>query len=195
MSIFRRKYKCCFIGGFGAGKTSFVRSVLGMSNEKIQSTLGIDFFTTTIRIQNINACVTLWDTAGSERFRSLTKSYVRDSDIVFIIYDLTDRNAMASVVQGFRDLENCRPQVVAVVGNKTDLTAAVTHDVHDTIEPWARQGWNIVTGKCSARQPNSTKNILLRCLNQVVMAPKTIQPSKVAVKLIPRKPNPKTCCT
>lgn len=195
MSLFRRKYKCCFIGEYGSGKTSFIRSVLGMSNKKIQSTLGIDFFTATICVQDTNACVTLWDTAGSERFRSLTHSYVRDSDIVFIIYDLTDTNAMASVVQGFRNLENYRPQVVAVVGNKTDLKPIVTHDVHDTIEPWARQGWNIVTGTCSARQPNSTKKILLRCLNQVVRVPETIPPAKVAVKLIPRKPNPKTCCT
>jgi len=195
MSLFRRKYKCCFIGEYGSGKTSFIRSVLGMSNKKIQSTLGIDFFTATICVQDTNACVTLWDTAGSERFRSLTHSYVRDSDIVFIIYDLTDTNAMASVVQGFRNLENYRPQVVAVVGNKTDLKPIVTHDVHDTIEPWARQGWNIVTGTCSARQPNSTKKILLRCLNQVVRVPETIPPVKVAVKLIPRKPNPKTCCT
>ena len=195
MSLFRRKYKCCFIGEFGAGKTSFIRSVLGLSGGNIQSTLGIDFFTTTIRVKDTNACVTLWDTAGSERFRSLTQSYVRDSDIVFIIYDLTDRNAMASVVQGFRVLENCRPQVVAVVGNKTDLKPAVTHDVHDTIEPWTRQHWNIVTGTCSARQPDSTKIILLRCLNQVVQAPDTLPQQKLAVKLIPRKPNHKTCCT
>jgi small GTP-binding protein len=195
MSIFCKKYKCCFIGAFGSGKTSFIRSVLGMPNNKIQSTLGIDFFTVTICVQDTNACVSLWDTAGSERFRSLTESYVRDSDIVFIIYDLTDRNAMASVVQGFRHLENCRPQLVAVVGNKTDLIPAVTHDVHDAIEPWARQGWNIVTGTCSARQPNSTKKIFLRCLNQVVEAPGTVSPAKVTLKLIPRKPNPKTCCT
>lgn len=195
MSIFCKKYKCCFIGAFGSGKTSFICSVLGMSNNKIQSTLGIDFFTATICVQDTNARVSLWDTAGSERFRSLTESYVRDSDIVFIIYDLTDRNAMASVVQEFRYLENCRPQLVAVVGNKTDLIPAVTHDVHDTIEPWARQGWNIVTGTCSTRQPNSTKKIFLRCLNQVVEAPGTVPPANVTVKLIPRKPNPKTCCT
>jgi GTPase SAR1 family protein len=186
MSLFRRKYKCCFIGEFGAGKTSFIRSILGLSGGNIKSTLGIDFFTTTICVKN---------TAGSERFRSLTRSYVRDSDIVFIIYDLTDRNAMASVVQGFRVLENCRPQVVAVVGNKTDLKQGVTHDVHDTIKPWARQSWNIVTGTCSARKPNSTKQILLRCLNRVISSPVASPPAKVTVKLIPRKPNPKTCCT
>tara|TARA_B100000780_G_scaffold277629_1_gene248805 strand:- start:214 stop:798 length:585 start_codon:yes stop_codon:yes gene_type:complete len=194
MSILRTKYKCCFIGAFGAGKTSFIRSILGLSVKNIQSTLGIDFFTTTIRVKDVNAGVTLWDTAGSERFRSLMYSYVRDSNIVFIIYDLTDRNAMASVIQCFRDLENCQPQVVAVVGNKLDLKPSITHDVHDTIQPWKRQGWNIVTGTCSAKNPSSTKRIFLWCLNQVVCS-STSPVGMESIKIIPRRPNPKTCCT
>lgn len=189
------KYKCCFIGEFGAGKTSFIRSILGLDGRDVQSTLGIDFFTMSICVKEQNVRVTLWDTAGSERFRSLTKSYVRDSHIVFIVYDLTDRNAMVSVEKSFRDLENCHPQVVGVVGNKTDLKPAVGLDVHDTVKPWSRQGWNIVMGTCSARQSNTTKKIFLRCLNQVVEQTTRPESTPVFIKLIPPNPNPKTCCT
>ena len=191
----RTKYKCCFIGEFGAGKTSFIHSVLGLNGRDIQSTIGIDFFTTSICVQYTNVGVTLWDTAGSERFGSLTNSYVRDSHIVFIIYDLTDRNAMASVEKSFRGLENCQPQVVGVVGNKTDLKHVAGLDVHDTIKPWSRQDWNIVTGTCSARQPNTTKKIFLRCLNQVVCSSNRPESIVVPIKLVPLKPNPKSCCT
>ena len=126
MSYFRPRYKCCFIGPYGAGKTSFIRSVLGMSLDRVQTTLGIDFFTTSLSIHNTTAHITLWDTAGAERYRSLMHSYVRDSDIVFVMYDITDLNAMASVEHCFRDLESCKPSVVAVVGTKTDL-GRLTH--------------------------------------------------------------------
>lgn len=195
MSFLRKKYKCCFIGSFGAGKTSFVRSILGLSSRNIQSTLGIDFFTTTICVQNTNACITLWDTAGSERFRSLMHSYVRDSDIVFIIYDLTEKNAMASVTQGFRDIETCQPRVVAVVGNKTDLKPVPTHDVHSTIEPWLRQGWEIVTGTCSAWDAESTKKILMRCLNRVVCPRNGPIVIPAPIRLMHRQSQSQKCCT
>lgn len=195
MSLLRKKYKCCFIGNFGVGKTSFIRSVLGLSSNNIQSTLGIDFFTTTVRVKDTTASVTLWDTAGSERFRSLTMSYVRDSDIVFIIYDLTDRNALKSIVQSFRDLENCRPKVVAVVGNKLDLNGRISHDIHDAIRPWTRQGWQIVTGTCSANKPDTTKKILLRCLNMVVESSEPQNIGITPIRLKPRRHSSQKCCT
>lgn len=195
MSLLRRKYKCCFIGNFGAGKTSFIRSVLGLPLDKIQTTLGIDFFTTTLCVKNTTASITLWDTAGSERFRSLTMSYVRDSDIVFIIYDLTDKNAIQSIVQGFRDLENCQPKVVAVVGNKLDLIGRISHDIHDAIHPWARQGWKIVTGTCSANKPETTKKILMRCLNLVVESPMPEITTVVPVRLNHKSNPSQKCCT
>lgn len=177
------------------GKTSFIRSILGLSTKDVQTTLGIDFFTMTISFNNTAAYVTLWDTAGSERFRSLMHSYVRDSNIVFIIYDLTDRNAMASVAQGFRDLEHCKPEVVAVVGNKRDLRPVMTHDVSNTIKPWTRQGWNIVTGTCSARESTSTKKLFVRCLNNTVVSPKGSVVAAVPIRLIPRPVASAKCCT
>jgi len=195
MSYFRKKIKCCFIGNFGVGKTSFIHSILGLSTKDVRTTLGIDFFTMTISFNNTTAYITLWDTAGSERFRSLMRSYVRDSNIVFIIYDLTDRNAMVSVVQCFRDLEHCKPEVVAVIGNKIDLKPLVTHDVYNTIKPWTRQGWNIVTGTCSARKAASTKKLFLRCLNNTVDSPKCSNVEAVPIRLLQRPVLSKKCCT
>ena len=195
MSYFRKKFKCCFIGDFGAGKTSFIHSILGKPLDDVQTTLGIDFFTMTISVKHINVYITLWDTAGSERFRSLMRSYVRDSNIVFIVYDLTDRNAMASVVQGFRDLEHCKPDVVAVVGNKTDLRPIVTHDVYNTIKPWTRQDWNIVTGTCSAREAASTKKFFIKCLNIVVGDPTGSNVQEDPIRLIQRPLPSQKCCT
>ena len=194
MSYLRPRYKCCFIGPYGAGKTCFIRSVLGMSLDRVETTLGIDFFTTSLSVHNTTAHITLWDTAGAERYRSLMHSYVRDSDIVFVMYDITDPNAMVSVEHCFRDLESCQPSVVAVVGTKMDLGRR-THDVHAAIEPWARQPWQIVTGVCSSRQPRTTKEILKRCLHLIVDVPNPQKSKPISVRLPPVRTGTQKCCT
>ena len=47
------------------------------------------------QIEDFNLII--YDTAGQERYRSITKSYYRDSDIIFIIYDITNRNSFDDV--------------------------------------------------------------------------------------------------
>ena len=94
----RTRKKCCFVGDFGVGKTSIIFSYLSKSIEDIQTTLGIDFFSKTIRIKEQDLHLTIWDTAGSERFRSLLHSYLRDSDIIIIVYDLSKQNLRAAVL-------------------------------------------------------------------------------------------------
>ena len=193
MSQLRLRYKCCFIGEFGVGKTCFIRSVLGIPLDNVQATLGIDFFTTSVCVHDSLVHITLWDTAGAERYRSLMHSYVRDSDIVFIMYDLTNPAAMRSVQRCFRDLERIDPPVVAVLGTKADLGHAA-HDVYGTIEPWSRQRWKIVTGTCSSLRPDANKEILKRCLKRLVPASNVHQAKPTVVHLAATEPAPTTCC-
>jgi len=194
MVDFVPRFKCCFIGDYGVGKTSFIRSVLGMSLEDIRTTLGIDFFTTSSTINDKRTCITLWDTAGAERYRSLMHSYIRDSDIVFVIYDSMDSEAMESVTRCFRDLEGLNPTVVAVIGTKTDL-GMHTHDVHGTIQPWARQDWQIVTDTCSTKDVASTKHIFKRCMQLVVNGTNIKKEALKPVRLSSSKSRAKSCCT
>ena len=190
----RPRYKCCFIGEYNAGKTSMIRSILGLSLDDVKTTLGIDFFTTSMSIHNTTAHITLWDTAGAERYRSLMHSYVRDSDIVFVVYDIMDVHAMKSVERCFRELESCNPRVVAVVGTKMDLGQR-THDVHSTIEPWSRQELRILTGVCTSFKPKTTKDILKRCLKIIVEPPKVQKPRLMSVRFTPTPDKTQKCCT
>lgn len=194
MSYLRHRYKSCFIGEFGSGKTSFILSVLGRPIDKVKTTLGIDFFTQTVTVENMTAYVTLWDTAGAERYRSLMHSYIRDSDIVFIIYDITDIDAMASVRRCLRDIEGFSPTVVAVVGTKSDL-GKCSHDVHDAIESWKHNSWTLITGTCSSLRPETTRNIFKRCLSLLVKPSKPVQISPVTIHVRPVTPEQQKCCT
>ena len=51
--------------------------------------MGIDFIAKTIYFDDKTIRLQLWDTAGQERFRSLIPSYIRDSSVAVIVYDIT----------------------------------------------------------------------------------------------------------
>jgi Ras-related protein Rab-6A len=70
----------------------------------------------TIRLQ-------LWDTAGQERFRSLIPSYIRDSTVAVVVYDITNSNSFQQVNKWIEDVraERGNDVIIMLVGNKTDL--------------------------------------------------------------------------
>ena len=70
----------------------------------------------TVRLQ-------LWDTAGQERFRSLIPSYIRDSSVAVVVYDVSSRSSFANTSKWIEEVraERGTDVVIALVGNKTDL--------------------------------------------------------------------------
>jgi len=65
----------------------------------------------------------LWDTAGQERFRSLIPSYIRDSSVAVVVYDVTNRASFLNTSKWVEDVraERGSDVVICLVGNKTDL--------------------------------------------------------------------------
>lgn len=71
----------------------------------------------TVRLQ-------LWDTAGQERFRSLIPSYIRDSSVAVVVYDITNYNSFQQTAKWIDDVRTERGSdvIIMLVGNKTDLS-------------------------------------------------------------------------
>ncbi|XP_049683247.1 ras-related protein Rab-41 isoform X9 [Accipiter gentilis] len=65
----------------------------------------------------------LWDTAGQERFRSLIPSYIRDSAVAVIVFDITNLNSFQQTSKWIDDVRTERGSdvIIMLVGNKTDL--------------------------------------------------------------------------
>ena len=65
----------------------------------------------------------LWDTAGQERFKSLIPSYIKDSAVAIVIYDITNKQSFLSVDKWIEDAKNLRDDDVLLIlaGNKSDL--------------------------------------------------------------------------
>lgn len=70
----------------------------------------------TVRLQ-------LWDTAGQERFRSLIPSYIRDSSVAVVVYDISNAKSFANTRKWVDDVRGERGNdvIIVLVGNKTDL--------------------------------------------------------------------------
>ena len=64
------------------------------------------------------------DTAGQERFRSLIPSYIRDSSVAVVVYDVTNQTSFANTVRWIKDVRAERDSdvIMVLVGNKTDLS-------------------------------------------------------------------------
>ena len=83
-------YKLVFLGDQSVGKTSMLtRFMYDTFDSTYQATIGIDFLSKTMYLEDRKVRLQLWDTAGQERFRSLIPSYIRDSSVAVIVYDIT----------------------------------------------------------------------------------------------------------
>jgi len=121
-----QKYKVVFLGDEAAGKTSVVRRYMyDTFEESCQATIGMDFQSKTVYLEDRTLRLQLWDTAGQERFRSLIPSYIRDASAAVVVYDITKRGSFAGTRKWIEEVRNERGEnaLVALVGNKSDLSS------------------------------------------------------------------------
>ncbi|KAI9487207.1 MAG: ras family-domain-containing protein [Benjaminiella poitrasii] len=120
-----RKYKLVFLGEQSVGKTSLItRFMYDTFDSTYQATIGIDFLSKTMYLEDKTVRLQLWDTAGQERFRSLIPSYIRDSSVAVIVYDVSNKESFLNTSKWIDDVraERGNEAIVVLVGNKTDLS-------------------------------------------------------------------------
>ncbi|KAJ6248215.1 rab gtpase [Anaeramoeba flamelloides] len=118
------KYKICFLGDEGVGKTSMItRFIYETFDPDSQSTVGVDFLSKTIHIENKTIRLQLWDTAGQERFRCLLPSYIRNSSLAVLVYDVTNPESFENLDFWLQTIKEIRGEDVIIffVGNKADM--------------------------------------------------------------------------
>lgn len=120
------KYKIVFLGEQGVGKTSLItRFMYDTFDDHYQATIGIDFLSKTMYLDDKTIRLQLWDTAGQERFRSLIPSYIRDSRVAIVVYDITKKKSFEFIDKWIEDVKNERGEdnvILCIVGNKSDLS-------------------------------------------------------------------------
>ncbi|KAH0787288.1 small GTP-binding protein [Histomonas meleagridis] len=118
--------KVVVVGDSGVGKTCLlIRFVRDIFDEESQPTLGVEFMTKIVQTDHHRIQLQLWDTAGQELFRSVTRGYYRGSAGALLVFDLTNRDSFENIGRWLQDIKDvARSDVVTLLlGNKSDLAA------------------------------------------------------------------------
>lgn len=124
---YKYNFKFIVIGSSGVGKTSLLaRLIDGTFSPENQSTIGVEYLSTVIEVDNNPIKLQIWDTAGQEKFRSIAKSYFRHAVGVIMVYDITDRKSFDDLAFWLNDVHTlCDPNAaVTLIGNKLDMASS-----------------------------------------------------------------------
>jgi Ras-related protein Rab-1A len=116
--------KCLIIGDSGIGKSSLmVRFTDDMFIDKYISTIGVDFKIKTMSYQNKNIKFQIWDTAGQDRFRTITSSYYRGSNAILLCYDITELESFTNLKKWMEEVKmfSITKPTLILCGTKCDL--------------------------------------------------------------------------
>lgn len=127
-----RIIKVLIIGESGVGKSSLIRRFVDDEfDDNHDVTIGVDFKTKLMNIDGVEFKLAIWDTAGAERFRSLTPSFYRNAKCAILVYDVTNRESLQKLDSWLQELENYsnnRNIPTMVVGNKIDMERVILRD-------------------------------------------------------------------
>ncbi|KAL1193925.1 Ras-related protein RABC2b [Cardamine amara subsp. amara] len=117
-------FKILLIGDSGVGKSSLLLSFISTSVGDLAPTIGVDFKIKQLKVRGKRLKLTIWDTAGQEKFRTLTSSYYRGSQGIILVYDVTKRETFmnladvwAKEIELYSTNHDC---IKMLVGNKVD---------------------------------------------------------------------------
>ena len=151
--------KLLIIGDSRVGKTSLLLNyVEKIFPEAHISTLGVEYKEKEIIKDNYIIRLQIWDTAGEERFRSITKSIYRNANGILFVCDITNRESFKNIKNWIKDADNVDKDIKGIIiGNKIDLDNERVVSVEDLeeigkkynmpfIETSAKTGMNV--NKC-----------------------------------------------
>ena len=100
------RQKIIFTGDSGVGKTSIINSIMGQKfSPEYEPSIGVDFFSKTIRYKGRLIKLQIWDSAGQEKFRSLIPNYIRGSSLIFLVFDISRKDSflLTSKIKNIKD--------------------------------------------------------------------------------------------
>lgn len=130
-------YKIVLTGDSGVGKSCLLsRFTRNEFDTESKSTIGVEFATRSIKLDNKIVKAQVWDTAGQERYRAITSAYYRGAVGAMVTYDIAKLRSFNNIQRWLTELrEHADPNIVVMlVGNKSDLKhlrAVNTEDADD----------------------------------------------------------------
>ena len=121
-SVSVTRHKIIFVGDAGVGKTTIIGRIMDNPfSEVYEPSIGVDFMSKNIKYQGQNIKLQMWDTAGQEKYKGLIPSYVRNSSIVFLVYDISSKPSFDNIPNWINFIKSIENTTLVLCGNKIDM--------------------------------------------------------------------------
>ena len=162
-------FKILIIGDSGVGKSNLLlRYVKNEFMSDMRSTVGVEFGSRRLTIDNTRVKAQIWDTAGQERYRSITSAYYKGAKGVLIVYDITRRETFTNLDKWLDDFKmKCdNDAAIVIIGNKSDLNS--TREVDKQEAALKAQMNHIAFFETSAKENDNVNIAFMSLMQQVV---------------------------
>lgn len=177
------KLKVVLVGTSGVGKTSLItRYCFDTFHSDLNTTVGIDFMSKKMVIQDKTINLQFWDTAGQEKYKWLVPAYIRDCAIALVVFDVTSKDTFEEAKQYIEDVKSLRGDeaLIALIGNKIDLLKEKSFDT--SAKDFAKQS-NLLYFEVSAKDGTNINSMFQTLGENVLPLSKSFEnPPVVIVK-------------
>ena len=161
MNLDEEEIKVILVGEAGTGKTSLINTLMGIPFKENMITSSTNSFAPKdFYIDNKKYTLNLWDTIGQEKFRSLTKIFIKGSKIVVFVYEITKLKSFEELNYWIDTVNDILKDdaIYGIVGNKEDLI--IKSEVkEETAKKFAKEK-NILFQLTSAKSPKTFEKFL-----------------------------------
>lgn len=114
--------KLTIIGDAKSGKSCFLQRFSGGKfTETYLPTIGVDFMIKTLEVKDKRIKLQMWDTSGQDRFKSISSSYYKGTNIIILLYDITNIESFNNLESHIKNIDDLSKVQICILGNKSDL--------------------------------------------------------------------------
>jgi Ras-related protein Rab-8A len=175
-----KNYDHCFklitLGNSGVGKTSMIlRYCESIFSPTFITSIGVDFKVKNLVQNGKRVKLNIWDTAGQERFRNITMSYIRGSNGILMVYDISDRKSYLAVNEWMRSIsENTNTKTnIILIANKCDreMERQVTKTEGEMLAKQYKIPFYEVSARKNINIEEALRELVGQCLANIVEKP------------------------
>lgn len=158
-------------GAKAVGKTSLIRRFCtGKFSIGTQSTIGVDFETKKVVIEDSIVLLNIWDFAGEEKFRTLFPSYVSGASGALILYDITNRKSLEDLENWLEIINNSPnpPNTKLLIGSKLDLEEIRQLSKKDVLNFFSRYDFQGKVIECSSKTGYNVESIFVKLGKEIL---------------------------
>ena len=168
-NIYNYLFKYIIVGDPSVGKSNLLMKFAhNKFTDEYQATIGVEFGAKNIEFNNQIYRIQVWDTAGQENFRSITRAYYKNSVCAMVVYDIANKESFENVKKWLQDIQEESPKtvLVALIGNKIDLEDKRVISYDEGNEFAIKNG--IIFGETSAKSGDGIEDIFLKSAKEII---------------------------